>query len=103
MNARAIARFLPDCLRLFKRLAGDPRVALRHKLPLVLLVGYLASPIDLIPDFIPVLGQLDDAALVALALRWVARAAGPELVREHWPGPPESLHAVLRLAGAGGP
>lgn len=102
MNARALARFIPDCLRLFKRLIGDRRVALRHKLPLVLLVGYLASPIDLIPDFIPVLGQLDDAALLAIALRWVVKAAGPELVSEHWPGPQESLRAVLRLAGAGG-
>jgi uncharacterized membrane protein YkvA (DUF1232 family) len=101
VNARAIARFIPDVLRLFKRLIGDSRVARRHKLPLVLMVGYLASPIDLIPDFIPVLGQLDDAAVVAVGLRWVVRAAGPELVSEHWPGPRESLRAVLRLAGAG--
>jgi uncharacterized membrane protein YkvA (DUF1232 family) len=99
-RVRSLIRFLPDCLRLFKRVIGDPRVRWYRKVPLVLLVGYLASPIDLIPDFIPVLGQLDDAVLVALALRSVVRSAGPELIRELWPGPDESLRAVLRLAGA---
>ena len=56
-------------------------------------------PFDLVPDFIPVAGQLDDAVLVAVVLRLVLRDAGPDLVREHWPGPPESLGAMLRLAG----
>jgi uncharacterized membrane protein YkvA (DUF1232 family) len=60
--------------------------------------AYLASPIDLIPDFIPVLGQLDDALLLALVLRLVVRRAGPALVRESWPGSEASLNAVLRLA-----
>jgi uncharacterized membrane protein YkvA (DUF1232 family) len=99
-EARAVARFVPDCARLFKRLLGDRRIARRHKLPLALLAAYLLSPIDLIPDFIPVAGQLDDAILVAVALRYVARSAGPDVIREHWPGPDESLRAVLRLAGA---
>jgi uncharacterized membrane protein YkvA (DUF1232 family) len=99
-EARALARFVPDCARLFKRLLGDRRIARRQKLPLALLAAYLLSPIDLIPDFIPVAGQLDDAILVAVALRYVARSAGPEVIREHWPGPDESLRAVLRLAGA---
>jgi uncharacterized membrane protein YkvA (DUF1232 family) len=99
-QARALAGFVPDCARLFKRLLGDPRIPRRHKLPLALLAGYLVSPIDLIPDFIPVAGQLDDAILVGLALRYVARSAGPGIIREHWPGPDESLRAVLRLAGA---
>lgn len=98
--ARALAGFVPDCAVLFKRLIGDERVPSRRKLPLVLLAGYLLSPIDLVPDFIPVAGQLDDAILVALVLRSVVRAAGPELIHEHWPGPDESLRAVLRLAGA---
>ena len=101
MRTKAIVRFIPDCLVLFKRLIGESRVPLLGKLALLLLVPYLASPIDLIPDFIPVVGQLDDALLVALALRMVARSAGPEVIREHWPGPDESLRAVLRLAGAG--
>jgi uncharacterized membrane protein YkvA (DUF1232 family) len=100
VRARALVRFLPDCLVLFKRLIGDRRTPLRGKLALVLLVPYLASPIDLIPDFIPVVGLLDDALLVALALRLVTRSAGAEVIREHWPGPDESLRAVLRLAGA---
>jgi uncharacterized membrane protein YkvA (DUF1232 family) len=97
-----IARFVPDCAILFKRLAGDARLPRRRKLPIALLAVYLASPIDLIPDFIPVLGYLDDAILVGLVLRSIVKSAGPELIREHWPGPDESLRAVLRLAGAGG-
>ena len=86
-DAKALARFAPDCAVLAGRLLRDPRVARRHKLMLVLLVGYLASPIDLVPDVIPVAGQLDDAILVWLALRAVRSAeGGAQLVREHWPG-----------------
>ena len=99
-HARALAGFVPDCAVLFKRLLGDDRVPRRRKLPIALMAGYLVSPIDLVPDFVPVAGQLDDAILVSLVLRSVVRAAGPEVVREHWPGPEESLRAVLRLAGA---
>jgi uncharacterized membrane protein YkvA (DUF1232 family) len=97
-NARALARFIPDCIVLFRRLLRDPRVPRRRKLLLVLLLGYLAVPIDLIPDFIPVAGQLDDAIAVALVLRAVLRSGGPELLREHWPGPTESLGVISRLA-----
>jgi uncharacterized membrane protein YkvA (DUF1232 family) len=60
---------------------------------------YLVVPIDLVPDFIPVAGQLDDAVVVGLALRGVVRAAGPSLIAEHWPGPASSLGVILRLAG----
>ena len=98
-QARALAGFVPDCAVLFKRLLGDARVPRRRKLGLGLLAVYLAMPLDLVPDFIPVAGQLDDAILVALALRSLVRSAGPEIVRRHWPGPEESLQAVLRLAG----
>jgi uncharacterized membrane protein YkvA (DUF1232 family) len=101
-EARALAGFVPDCAVLFKRLLGDARIPRRRKLPLALLAAYLVSPIDLIPDFIPVAGQLDDAILVGLVLRSVVKSAGPELIHEHWPGPDESLRAVLRLAGASG-
>jgi uncharacterized membrane protein YkvA (DUF1232 family) len=101
-QARALAGFVPDCAVLFKRLVGDPRVPRRRKLLLGLMAAYLLSPIDLVPDFIPVAGQLDDAILVALVLRSVVGSAGPGLIREHWPGPDESLRAVLRLAGANG-
>jgi uncharacterized membrane protein YkvA (DUF1232 family) len=62
------------------------------------LVAYLAMPIALVPDLIPVAGQLDDAIVVALVLRTVLRAGGPELLREHWPGPASSLAVVSRLA-----
>ena len=97
-TARAIAVFLPDCAVLLKRLLADERVPRRAKVPLVLLIPYLASPIDLIPDFIPVLGQLDDAVLVALVLRRVVRVAGRDVVEELWPGSERGLRAVLSLA-----
>jgi uncharacterized membrane protein YkvA (DUF1232 family) len=99
-DARALARFVPDCLVLFKRLLGDPAVPRARKVMLGLLIAYLASPIDLVPDFIPVAGQLDDAILVGLVLRGLVRGGGPEVVRRHWPGPEESLRLVLRLSGA---
>jgi len=99
-DARAVAGFVPDCIVLFKRLIADPAISRRRKAVLVLLVAYLAMPFDLIPDFIPVAGQLDDAILVGLALRGLVRGAGPELVRRHWPGPEGSLRVVLRLSGA---
>jgi uncharacterized membrane protein YkvA (DUF1232 family) len=97
--ARALAGFVPDCVVLFRRLVADRRVPRRHKVLLAALVGYLVMPLDLVPDFIPVAGQLDDAILVALALRAVLRAGGPRLVEEHWPGPDASLAILLRLAG----
>ncbi len=79
----------------------DPRVPWHAKAVAAAVAAYALSPIDLIPDFIPVLGQLDDALVVALALRSIAGAAGPAVLREHWPGPEASLRTVLRLAGAG--
>ncbi len=98
-RARAVAGFVPDCAVLFKRLGADPRLQPRHRLAVVLLAGYLVMPLDLVPDFIPIAGQLDDAVLVALVLRWVVRGGGEELVRAHWPGPASSLAVLLRMAG----
>jgi uncharacterized membrane protein YkvA (DUF1232 family) len=98
--ARAVAGFIPDCVVLVSRLLADPRVPRRRKLLLGALVGYLALPFDLVPDFIPVAGQLDDAIIVALALRAVLHSGGPGLVHEHWPGPDSSLVVILRLIGA---
>jgi uncharacterized membrane protein YkvA (DUF1232 family) len=97
-EARALATFIPDCLVLVTRLARDPRVPRRRKLLLLGLAGYLALPFDLVPDFIPVAGQLDDAIIVALALRHFVRAGGEPLIRELWPGPESSLALILRLA-----
>ena len=86
-DARALARFVPDCVVLFKRLLTDPRVEWWRKALLVAVIVYLASPIDLVPDFIPVAGQLDDAILIWLVLRAIRRSdGGAQLVREHWPG-----------------
>jgi uncharacterized membrane protein YkvA (DUF1232 family) len=96
-EARALARFIPDCLVLLRRLVTDDRVPRSRKLALVFLLGYLALPIDLIPDFIPVAGQLDDAILAAVVLRFVLRGGGPALVDEHWPGPPEGARVIKRL------
>jgi uncharacterized membrane protein YkvA (DUF1232 family) len=98
-DARALATFIPDCIVLVSRLMGDSRVPRRHKLLLAGLLGYLALPFDLVPDFIPVAGQLDDALLVALVLRGFVRSGGDELICEHWPGPERSLQLVLRAAG----
>jgi uncharacterized membrane protein YkvA (DUF1232 family) len=97
-EARALARLIPDCAVLFRRLLADARVPRSRKALLIGAIGYLALPLDLVPDFIPVAGQADDAIVVALVLRAVLRAAGPDLVREHWPGPEESMNAILRLA-----
>jgi uncharacterized membrane protein YkvA (DUF1232 family) len=101
-GARDVARFIPDCILLVTRLLGDQRVPRRHKLLLGALVGYLALPFDLVPDFIPVAGHLDDALAVVLALRAVLRGSGSgsELLREHWPGPESTLALVLRFVGS---
>jgi uncharacterized membrane protein YkvA (DUF1232 family) len=97
-DARALARFIPDCVVLVKRLLADPRVPRRRKFLLVLLAAYLAMPFDLVPDFIPVAGQLDDAIVVAWVLRRVLRSGGREMLAEHWPGPERSLAVVSRIA-----
>jgi uncharacterized membrane protein YkvA (DUF1232 family) len=97
-SARALAGFIPDCALLCSRLLRDARVPRRNKLLLVALTGYLALPFDLVPDLIPVAGQLDDVVIVALVLRSLLRGGGESLVREHWPGPENLLALVLRLA-----
>lgn len=97
-DARAAATLIPDCAVLVGRLARDPRVPRWRKLLLLVLVGYLALPFDLVPDVIPVVGQLDDVLLVALAVRGLVRGGGEPLLRELWPGPERSLALILRLA-----
>jgi uncharacterized membrane protein YkvA (DUF1232 family) len=98
-QAVAIARLIPDALVLVQRLARDERVPRRTRWILAAVALYLVVPIDLVPDFVPVAGQLDDALVVGLALRAVLRAAGPEVVEDCWPGPPEGLALVRRIAG----
>jgi uncharacterized membrane protein YkvA (DUF1232 family) len=98
VSVRAVAGFVPDCVVLFGRLARDERLPRRRRWLLAGVLGYLALPFDLIPDFIPVLGLLDDALVVVLALRGVLRSAGPEIVGELWPGPERSLELLIRAA-----
>lgn len=97
-DARALAGFIPDCIVFVKRLLADPAVPRRRKVALVLLVAYLISPIDLIPDFFPGIGQLDDALAIVLVLRFVFRGGGRELLQERWPGPDSSRALVERAA-----
>jgi uncharacterized membrane protein YkvA (DUF1232 family) len=94
---REALRLVPDVVRLVSRLARAPEVPRGVRLGLLVLLAYLASPIDLVPDFVPVLGYADDAVVVALTLRWVVRHAGVEALERYWPGTPEGLDAVRRL------
>ena len=90
-------RLLPDLIRLLQRLARDATVPRAARVRLWLLLGYLALPIDLVPDFVPVLGYADDAIIVSLVLRSAARRAGAPAIRRHWPGTDDGLAALARL------
>jgi uncharacterized membrane protein YkvA (DUF1232 family) len=96
-DAHELVAFVPDCVILVKRLLGDPRVPRRAKLILISLFVYLVLPFDLVPDFIPVAGQLDDAILVAAVLAYIVRRAGREVVEELWTGSDRGLRVVLAL------
>lgn len=92
-------RLLPDVLRLLRRLATDRGLDRGVRWRLGLLLVYLASPIDLVPDVVPLLGYADDAIVATLVLRSVARRAGVEAIRAHWPGTEDGFTALCRLAG----
>lgn len=92
-------RLLPDLLRLVARLARDRGLPFGVRLRLWALLAYLAFPVDLVPDVLPVIGYADDAVLVVLVLRSVLRRAGAEALQRHWPGTSEGLRAVLRVTG----
>jgi uncharacterized membrane protein YkvA (DUF1232 family) len=92
-------RLLPDVLRLVRRLAADQALPREVRVRLGLLLAYLAVPIDLIPDFVPVLGYADDAIIVTAVLRGVVRRAGIDAVRAHWPGTNDGFTALTRLTG----
>ncbi len=98
-SLREALRLLPDVVRLLRALAADPDLPRGVRLRLVLLLGYLLMPLDLVPDVIPVVGWADDVVVVALALRSVVRRAGPGALDRHWPGTPDGLAVVRRLAG----
>ena len=96
---REALRVLPDVLRLVRRLAANKTLPRGIRIRLGLLLAYLALPIDLIPDFIPILGYADDAIIVTAVLRSVARRAGVSAVRAHWPGTEDGFTALRRLTG----
>ena len=98
LRLRELLRLLPDVLRLLRRLAGDGTLPRGVRVRLWLLLAYLAMPIDLVPDFVPVLGHADDAIVVALVLRSVVRRAGAAALDRHWPGTPDGLAALRRAS-----
>jgi Protein of unknown function (DUF1232) len=97
---RDLARFIPDCITTVGRLRGDPQVPRRAKLAVVLAGLWLASPIDLIPEFLPVIGPLDDVVVVALALRYAARQVPRQVLLDAWPGNPDLLERLLGPVGS---
>jgi uncharacterized membrane protein YkvA (DUF1232 family) len=102
LTALGALRLLPDVLRLVRRLAADRSLPRAVRVRLWLLLAYLLSPIDLVPDFVPVLGYADDVVVVVWALRSVVRASGADAVARHWPGDATGLAVVSRLAGLSG-
>jgi uncharacterized membrane protein YkvA (DUF1232 family) len=98
LRLRELLRLLPDVLRLVHRLAGDTTLPRGVRVRLWLLLAYLALPVDLVPDVVPVLGHADDAVVVALVLRSVVRRAGPAAIDRHWPGTPDGLAALRRAS-----
>ena len=92
---RELARFIPDCLTTVRRLRTDPRVPRHAKVAVVLAGLWLASPIDLLPEFLPVIGPLDDVVVVALALRYAARQVPRQVLLDAWPGDPRLLERLL--------
>lgn len=91
-----LARLVPDTIKLVRRLASDRSIC-GVRLRLAFLLAYLMSPIDLIPDFIPLIGYADDILVTALVLRSVARKAGPDALERHWPGTPSGFAALTKL------
>lgn len=101
LAAKTLATLLPNLVSLFRGLLRDPRVPFGSKVLLWIGVVWIASPIDLLPEFLPVVGPLDDAVVAALVLRHLLRTAGEDVVREHWRGDPRTLDRILRVASYG--
>lgn len=97
--AKELATLIPNLLLLFKDLAKDPSVPRGPKIWVALGTLWLVSPIDLLPEFLPIVGPLDDAVVVALVLRHLVHRAGADVVRSHWRGEPATLDRILRAAG----
>jgi uncharacterized membrane protein YkvA (DUF1232 family) len=97
--ARELISLLPNLIRLFRGLLGDERVPRSSKALLLLGAVWLASPIDLIPEFLPGIGAIDDAVVAGFVVRHVVKRAGPEVVKDHWRGDPRTMGLLLRAAG----
>jgi uncharacterized membrane protein YkvA (DUF1232 family) len=97
--AKELATLIPNLLLLFKDLARDPSVPRGPKIWVALGTLWLVSPIDLLPEFLPIVGPLDDAVVAALVLRHLVHRAGADVVRRHWRGEPATLDRILRAAG----
>jgi uncharacterized membrane protein YkvA (DUF1232 family) len=97
---RDLAAFIPDCVTTIRRLRNDPSVPRRAKIAVLVAGVWVASPIDLIPEFLPVIGPLDDIVVVALALRYAGRQVPREVILAAWPGDPRLLERLLGPAKA---
>ncbi len=97
--ARELVTLLPNLVRLFRGLIGDARVPRGSKVLLLLGAIWLVSPVDLIPEFVPGIGGIDDAVVAGLVLRHLVKRAGPDVVREHWQGDPRTLSVLFRAVG----
>jgi uncharacterized membrane protein YkvA (DUF1232 family) len=95
-----LAGFLPACVTLARRLRADPRVPWQAKAAVVLAGLWVLSPIDLLPEFLPVIGPLDDVVVVALALRYAARRVPRAVLMEAWPGEPRLLERLIGIPTA---
>ena len=100
---RDLAAFIPDCVTTIRRLRKDPRVPRKAKIAIVFAGLWVASPIDLIPEFIPVIGPLDDIVVVALCLRYAGRQVPREVILAAWPGEPRLLERLLGPAASDQP
>jgi uncharacterized membrane protein YkvA (DUF1232 family) len=98
--ARELIAFIPNVIRLFRDVLRDDRVPLGSKALVLFGAAWLASPIDLVPEFVPVVGPLDDVVVAVFVLRHLVKRAGPSVVREHWRGDPRSVDLLLRAARA---
>jgi uncharacterized membrane protein YkvA (DUF1232 family) len=103
MNLREARAVVPDTVRLLRSLHGDRELPAGVRRWLGGLLVYLAIPVDLVPDFVPLLGYADDVIVVAFALRRVIRLAGPAALEEHWRGSAAGLAAIRRIAGLSDP
>jgi uncharacterized membrane protein YkvA (DUF1232 family) len=97
-KARTLAGYAPEITILCARLVDDPRVSPFDKLKLRALAWYLSLRLDLIPDFIPIIGRLDDALVVAVAIRTALKSADADLISQYWPGPLPAPNSILRRA-----